>query len=143
MLTNFDLADSAEELHIPLRDIYFKDRLPLKPEPGAYIINLQDSGRGFGTHWVAVAIKGNRAYYFDSFGFDMPTDVIHFLRDYRPVEWSAVQIQDEDTGVCGSFVLAWLWWLFVKRGTTKGFQRLFSKDPDDNRRILRALMLPL
>ena len=30
-------------------------------------VNIDDSSRG-GTHWICFRVKGNKSYYFDSFG---------------------------------------------------------------------------
>jgi hypothetical protein len=54
MLTNVDLIRQARELKINLVSVCSKDKLHLiKPRVGGYIINMQNSDMGFGTHWVA------------------------------------------------------------------------------------------
>ena len=37
-------------------------------QDGGYIINMQSSRKGTGTHWVSLFIIRNNAYYFDLFG---------------------------------------------------------------------------
>ena len=56
-------------------------------EIGAYIINLQDSNDGYGTHWTAlvifnrihIAAEKKLVIYFDSYGIAIPQDIIHFI----------------------------------------------------------------
>jgi hypothetical protein len=142
MLTNVDLEESSAKLGIPLRGVFSKDLLPRFVHDGGYIINLQDHDAGSGTHWTAFVVTSSHIHYFDSFGFPLPRSVMRAAA-HRHILYNNKHIQNVQSGVCGSYVLAFLWWLTVKRGTLQGFQRLFSDDPEDNRRILQALMAPL
>ena len=63
MLSNFDLERLAEFYHLPLVAITMKDELPAKVEDGCYIINLQSSTSGNGTHWLGLFIYKNNAYF--------------------------------------------------------------------------------
>ena len=68
-LSNIDLMKLAKHYNINLNGIYMKDELNgLKPRIGNYIINLQSTNQGNGTHWTAIIFTKKRAYYFDSFG---------------------------------------------------------------------------
>lgn len=140
MLTNIDLQERCRRVGIPLVGVYSKDLLPRTLRPGGYIINLQNHNEGFGTHWVALAVTPEKRVYFDSFGFPPPRAVRH---RGRVVEWSGQHIQNINSGVCGSYCLAFLWWIFRRRGTLRGFLNHFSDDPRDNRRILQAMLQPL
>lgn len=42
------------------------------PLPGAYIINIQSSEDGSGTHWVSLYLAKKKAFYSDSFGLPPP-----------------------------------------------------------------------
>jgi hypothetical protein len=80
MLSNIDLDNIATDHDINLVGIFSKDELPSRPKDGNYIINLEDSDAGNGTHWTAFTIIGNKyACYFDSFGFMPPTPSIEIL----------------------------------------------------------------
>lgn len=141
MLTNYDLQERCQLLAIPLNGVFSKDQLPPTLQPGGYIINLQDHDEGFGTHWVALAVKSDQQWsYFDSFGFPPPRAIRH---RGRTVEYSAQHIQNINSGVCGSYCLAFLWWIFQRRGTLRGFLSQFSSDPRQNRRILQDMLRPL
>lgn len=141
-MTNYELEKESQDIGIPLVGVFSKDRLPSHVIPGGYVINLQDHKAGEGTHWVALAV-GEKATYFDPFGFPPPKDVMHFLRNHVPIEWSGQQIQSIESGVCGSYCLAFLYYVFLRKGGLRGFIRLFSTDPSENLKILTALLLPL
>ena len=52
MLSNFDLEKLAGFYKLPLIGIHMKNEMPKKPVDGCYIINLQSSTQGNGTHWT-------------------------------------------------------------------------------------------
>ena len=83
LLSNYDLQNYCKELKINLVAISNKNQLcELKPKLGCYIVNLQDSGAGNGTHWVCFIIFKNVCVYFDAFGIIPPTNVIRFCKRY-------------------------------------------------------------
>lgn len=133
----------CHSLHIPMVGIFSKDKLPPRAQPGGYIINLQDSGEGSGTHWVSLSIsRKGYASYFDSFGQPPPKDVLRFLN--RKVEYSTTQLQGLNQGICGWYCVAFLWFTLCRHGSLRGFLRMFSReDHVDNMKILRAMLLPL
>ena len=80
MITNFDLEKLAKFYKLPLVSICMKNELPPKPEEGCYIVNMQSSSAGSGTHWVAFFLLKNIFYYFDSFGAPPPVEIIDFIK---------------------------------------------------------------
>jgi hypothetical protein len=52
----------------------------IPPKSGNFIINLQSSSQGNGTHWVCLAIRGKQSFYCDSFGVLMPQEIIAFCK---------------------------------------------------------------
>jgi hypothetical protein len=153
MLTNYDLLRIAKKLGIPLVDILNKDVLPSSPVEGGYIFNLQDDkddqgNDNFGTHWVALYIEGNKAAYFDSFGFPPPVQVHHFIKKFRPYAVSEKHIQNVRSGVCGWFVIYFLWFMVNHKHIpfNQRFQKfigLWSDDPTKNKTLLEKYMKPL
>ena len=87
-----------------------------KPTPGCYIINLQSSTDGGGTHWTGLSIKNNVAIYFDPYGLPIPTPILKFLLS-SPVKlkilYSTDEIQPRDSIRCGWYVLFFLWYMTV------------------------------
>ena len=60
--------------------VYSRDNLPHKIKDGAYVINL-DEYADIGTHWIALYLKNNIAY-FDSFGVEhIPKDINAFIKN--------------------------------------------------------------
>ena len=111
---NIDLRQAAEKLNLPLRLIAFKDQLMnYNPQPGAYIINMEDSGND-GTHWVAFYLtKENdepNSYYFDSYGGPPPMEVREFSTRYGAhfLNYSNKQIQSMASNYCGQYCLTWI-----------------------------------
>jgi hypothetical protein len=53
MLTNFEIEDIANHYGLNLSAVVMKDELAnYKPKSGNYIINLESSTQGNGTHWI-------------------------------------------------------------------------------------------
>ena len=154
MLTNFQLADHAKRLNLPLIAITNKDKLPPYRRQGHYIFNLMDdedhTGKNLpGSHWVCAIISNNQAVYMDPFGFPPAAQVQHFLKPYKPYAWSEKQIQNPTSHVCGYFVLYFLYWMNkhkkIKNLATRmeTFLDLFSDDYTKNKTILERLIKPL
>lgn len=106
--TNIQLMKTARKFGINLNGIYMKDELPSNIYNGGYIINLQDSTEGSGTHWVAVWIEKG-ACYFDSFGIDPPVAVMQWLRNITlTILVNHKQIQNINSGWCGQYCIVFL-----------------------------------
>ena len=106
MLSNFDIEDIAEHYGFPLTAVVMKDELQtLPPLNGNYVINLESSTHGDGTHWLALLIHGKQCLYFDSFGILPPTEVINFCRRIKNshLAFSMMAIQHIDAETCGWF----------------------------------------
>ncbi len=56
--------------------VYSKNELPKILNPGWYVINLESSDRGNGTHWTCYRYGENECEYFDSFGIICPNEII-------------------------------------------------------------------
>jgi len=58
-ISNVKLEEICKKKGIPLNGVYMKDELAeIQPQEGNYIINLQSSYQGSGTHWLALIIEG-------------------------------------------------------------------------------------
>ena len=138
MLTNEEIVHKAAQLRIPLRGVYSKDLLPSKLQPGAYVINLENSDAGGGSHWTCFIVKQRGpSFYFDSFGMPPPRKVQELIPDCI---WSTTDIQNINDGHCGWFCLAFLYWITRRGGTMNSFLRLFSDDVTQNRSVLMTLL---
>jgi len=110
--TNIQLEKLAKRYNIPLIAVCNKDMLSQYfTYKGAYIINMENSDDGSGTHWVALWLdteKGKKvACYFDSFGLQPPLDVIDFIDRYgaKTVHMSQKHIQNINGGYCGQYCI--------------------------------------
>jgi hypothetical protein len=134
-----DLMDLADDAGIKINAIVTKDKLAgLSPKKGNYIINMQDSTDGSGTHWVGlVLITKNRkkeAFYFDSFGQPPPIAVREFAGRFLggpatgqvgpPLYYSNKVIQNADYGYCGQYVIHFLYVLSEQKGNLTPLQRI-------------------
>lgn len=112
----------ANKYDIPLNAVVNKDLLEhIFPEYGGYIINLQDSDAGGGTHWVAIALMANKddgnkhCVYWDSFGIDPPTAVMRFCKRWaNKMIISEDHIQNINSGYCGQYCILFLEYMFNK-----------------------------
>lgn len=109
LLSNIDLEYLYNKFNIPLNNILNKDIFQtIKPKKGNYIINLQDSDDGNGSHWVGLILQNKYAIYYDSFGFSMPNDIINFIHRYKQninIIYSTDHIQHKYSILCGWYVL--------------------------------------
>lgn len=124
LLSNFDLEYYCKKLNIKLNGVISKDLLlKIKPKLGCYIINLQNSDDGDGTHWCCFIIFENIVTYFDPFGIIPPTNVISFARRYKKqikIIYSQDKIQDLNSIYCGWFNLYFLYYMMTRKCNRKG-----------------------
>ena len=128
MLSNFDLEQLAEFYHLPLIAVDKKDELPSKVKDGCYIINLQSSTSGNGTHWLGLFIYKNNAYFFDSYGAPPPIEVIKFVKKRKGCHlyYNNFIIQDLRSENCGWYALAFLLWCYSYILFSKDMKHMFD-----------------
>ena len=140
--SNIDLEDMAGRLKLNLVGVYSKDELPDKIQVGSYIINLQDSTEGNGTHWTLIMVFDRKnALYFDAFGQIFPKEVGTFLKNYKPIPYSNRIIQDVDSNRCGLYCIACMHYMSRIRRKEMleqydDFLNLFRGNPKQNDKIL-------
>jgi hypothetical protein len=108
--TNLDLIRLAKLNDIQLDAVLYKDHLHLLPNDVKYIIlNMSDSDHR-GTHWMALALLDDMAYYFDSFGMPPPQSVIQFCseRKIKSIYYNTIELQHINSGGCGEYSLWFL-----------------------------------
>jgi len=121
---NFQLIKYAEKLKIPLVKACYKDQLQfVKPKQGFYLINMNDSTSGTGTHWIGAWLhtENNKLYlvYFDAAGAPYPQAVEQFAGRCGAYEiiYSTVQIQQSNQNYCGQYVLTWMYTMHTEKGS--------------------------
>ena len=144
MLSNLDLEELAKHYELPLIEVTMKDELGNKLKNGNYIVNLQSSTQGNGTHWTALKVFNKNTVFFDSFGV-WPSEEIKTFVKTRPntkLGFSTKEIQDFKSDNCGYFCLAFL--LFLQQSkknmydATNDFADHFSEDTTMNDNILKS-----
>jgi hypothetical protein len=141
-LSNFEIIDLIKhhKLKYYFGGVYSKDQLPeLKPTK-FYIINLQDSNDGGGTHWTAFYYSKLQSIFFDSYGFPAPIEVENKIGKYI---YNDADIQDYDSSSCGYYALAFIKFLHNKTNKEEAFKiflKLFKNETVQNDRILYNLL---
>ena len=144
MLSNIDLEELAKHYKLPLIAVTMKDELPNQLKNGNYIINLQSSSQGNGTHWTALKVINKQTIYFDSFGLWPSEEIKEFVktRDNTKLAFTTKEIQNYKSENCGYFCLAFL--LFLQNSkknmyeSANDFQNNFSNTTEDNDDILKS-----
>ena len=140
-LSNFDIMDIIHSQGVDdFQGVFMKDQLPDKLERGSYVINLQSSKEGNGTHWVCLYYTPNFSYYYDSYGFIAPLEVQNKITPYM---YNDLEIQDIDSTACGFYCVAFILYLNKKMNIEKAFMEfinLFGKDTERNEAILYQIL---
>ena len=121
-LSNFELEDVVKRLKIPsFRGVFLLDTLPKKPnKKECGIVNFDQSG-GPGTHWVARYKNGKTKFYFDSYGVQLPIEVVEYLKS--PIHYNANQVQPVGQVFCGHLCL----YVLKELGMGLEFQKVLNK----------------
>ena len=112
-LTNLEIENYAAKLQIPnFRGFFMRDTLPAKQKRvECAIVNLNTS-KEIGSHWVCYAKIGKARIYFDSFGQDVPIEIVKYLKsskefkkDVAVIARNTDIVQRVNTHVCGHLCL--------------------------------------
>ena len=140
VLSNFEMMKILKHQRVKFNGVYMKNELPTKLKRGSYIINLQSSTEGNGTHWSCFYYDKKQSYYFDSYGFIAPLEVHNKIIPYY---YSDSEFQDMKSTACGFYCLASV--IFMeksrdKKGAFEAFVNLFTDDTKKNERILYSIL---
>jgi hypothetical protein len=152
MLSNFDLEELSEHYGFPLNSVVMKDEMKsLKPPKNAnYIINLQSSTQGNGTHWLAILIRDKKCFYCDSFGVLPPQEVISLCKRIpkSTLGYNDFGYQNIKAETCGFFAVGLL--IYVQNhpnidlyNACGDYIKLFSYDTTKSNAILKAYLKKL
>ena len=115
MLSNFDIEEIANHYNVDVI-IVMKDELKnMKPVNTNYIVNLESSSMGNGTHWMALKIGNKDCVYFDSYGMLPPEGIITFCKRITKshLSYNTKEIQDLNAKTCGFFAIAFIIFLHI------------------------------
>jgi hypothetical protein len=110
MLNNFELEEIAQHYGFSLSVLMKDELVNHKAKSGNYIINLESSTSGNGTHWLSIKIDGKNCFYMDSFGIIPPKEVIDFCKRIpnSRLAYSEIQMQEITTETCGWYAVGLL-----------------------------------
>lgn len=131
MTSNFELLEQAQKKHLGKISILCKDELTkIKIRPNLnFIINMENSTDGAGTHWIALYISHDlKPFYFDSYGAVAPKEVIKYLKPLKKqIAYSQTSIQDLKSDRCGIFSLAFLLYMNKRHKSQEGYIDTFER----------------
>ena len=142
-LSNFDIIKIIEDMKLThvFGGVYSKDQLPTLERNKFYIINLQDSDAGNGTHWTVFFYnKPLTSIYYDSFGFIAPLEVQEKISEYI---YNENEIQNYKSSACCYYCIAFIKFLHNKTDKEKSFLiflKLFNIKTHHNDKILYDLL---
>ena len=144
MLSNFDIEEIANHYNLDVQ-IIMKDELKnMKPINTNYIINLESSTMGNGTHWMALKIQDKNCVYCDSYGMLPPEEIISFCKRISKshLSYNTKEIQDINAQTCGFFAIAFILFLHINTSDdlykmSSSFSNLFSLHTKLNNKILQ------
>jgi hypothetical protein len=142
-LSNIEIMQLAKFLKVPIVSISFKDEIPVPPKYGYYIVNLQSSTQGNGTHWLAMIIDKDGCFHFDPFGAVPPLEIIDFFKLVRKdYGYNEKEIQYLNSNLCGFFCLGLLHYFHNNKklkweDRINGYLNIFSNIPKLNDNVLR------
>ena len=127
MLSNFDIEKLCKFYRLNLIAICMKDELPTAVKDGCYIINMQSSTQGNGTHWIGLYIYKSNAFYFDSFGAVPPNEVLAFVKKKKGCHlyynnWIIQNLNSQD---CGWYCIAFL--IFLHQNKNRDLKEVFNE----------------
>jgi hypothetical protein len=142
-LSNFDIIKIIEDMKLShvFGGVYSKDQLPTLQRKKFYIINLQDSDAGKGSHWTVFFYnKPLTSIYYDSFGFIAPLLV---QENITPYIYNENEIQNYKSSACGYYCIAFIKFLHNKTNKEEAFKtflKLFNLQTFKNDKVLYDLL---
>lgn len=145
MLNNFELEELSNHYAINLAVLMKDELVKFKPKNGNYIINLESSTSGDGTHWLSLIVRDKFCFYQDSFGIIPPKEVIVFCKKIpnSHLALSEIQMQNINSETCGFYALGII--IHLNRSKKKDliksageYINQFSYDTKKNNKILKS-----
>ena len=110
-------------------------------KPCAFIFTPDDSSKR-SQHWVSVYVaKNSNAYYLDSYGLApcIPNHVRVLRKNCRHVRWDIMQLQSDESKVCGQFCVMFLFCMSNGK-TVNEFLNKFTTNTLQNDRIVEKFV---
>jgi hypothetical protein len=104
MTTNIYLNNLLHPLCASYGGCFSCDTIPPVDSPTNFIVNLSKEAET-GTHFVALIIKEQAVFYFDSFGLPCTNDqILLYMRNLsRKIVYNKMKVQDITSKMCGFY----------------------------------------
>jgi len=120
---------------------YMKDQLPELETTCYYIINLQSSTEGDGTHWCCLYVMNqNTAIWFDPMGHGAPKEVEEL---FETIIYDDNDVQDLTATTCGYFCIGFVIFTYDSKNiidAMRNYNKLFSDNTLKNDSVLKKLL---
>jgi len=133
-ITSSDDIDKMSKGIRGYKGCFTKEELP-KLTNGFYVINLNGH-----SHWTCLMKKGDKCFYYDSFGFPAQEEIEDKMGEYY---CNDRENQDLDASSCGFYCVAFMKFMQSQPNAMKAFQTfvsLFDKDTKKNDMILQTIL---
>lgn len=125
--TDSQLKKICKDLSIKLNFIGFEEDIGrLKPQNGAYILNIGNDRKG--THWTCAFIDKKNMFYFDSYAVGPNDGLIEWAKQHKlNLDFNKIeQFQHLNESLCGIWCLAYLWHMSNTKGALSERFKKFS-----------------
>ena len=119
-------------------ELQSQERLLKYNDKRAWIINMEDSDAGGGSHWCLLSLlDGGNGIYFDSYATPPPKDVLNFMKRHRSNNFmNNTEVQSLKSTSCGWYVI------YILNNLIKNRKFLdilddFTEDLNHNEKVLR------
>ena len=105
-LSNFDIMEKCNSLKIKhFKGVLMRDELKGKASKNESIILNMDDSSGSGLHWVCLHVRQGKCFYFDSFSFPPPLEVLQYCSDIDQDcrFYNTFRIQQPHEVICGHY----------------------------------------
>jgi hypothetical protein len=93
-LSNFEIIDICKRLKIPhFKGVFMRDELKGKPGKKECLVLNIDHSSNAGTHWTCLFVENNKCFYFDSYGFPPPLEVVKYWQNVKNRYYSTFRVQ--------------------------------------------------
>lgn len=147
-ITNKDLEKlSRKFLNKNFLGVYPSDVLPNlnKKSLKSIIFNLSKHDEE-GTHFIAIIKRFRKIIYFDSFGKKCENENIlkYLQKNNLPLEQNVIQIQDNNSSLCGYYCFHFLYVCFLKKKSLQFFLKMYETKPqnlnNNDRKLLNYIL---
>lgn len=141
-LSNFDMDNALNTLP-HYGGCFSKDKMPKKLDGKCYVINLQDSGAGGGTHWTFVDDRLPKiTQYFDSEGAQPPKSIQKLMKATgKKGIVNDFMLQPLASEACGYYCILAAHMLDKSKGMASMVSLFNLNDPAGNDTILKQFFV--